>query len=71
MALDKSGLVTDIKQLVATMRAKDTDDDDAYASGLANAIEKYVKSGDVQPNITVQVTPNTGLGKTTGTGKIQ
>lgn len=47
-------------------------DDSKFADGLADAIDAFVKTGEVQPGITVSTTGTAAAqtGATTGTGKI-
>lgn len=43
---------------------------EAYANDLTNAILAFVKSGQVNPGITVQVSTESGSGATNGIGTI-
>lgn len=68
MALNKTGLKTEIKQLLTDMRTKTDISDDEFASRLSNAIDTYVKTativyntGLVAPNGTVSGTFNGNL----------
>lgn len=47
-------------------------DDSKFANGLADAIDAFVKTGEVQPGITVSTTGTAAAqtGATTSTGKI-
>lgn len=56
-----------------TQMRKETEiDDSKFANGLADAIDTFVKTGEVQPGITVSTTGTAAAqtGATTGTGKI-
>lgn len=67
MALVVANLQADI---LAAMQAAFADQSDnpagaqqAFAQGLAQAIDKYIKSGDVQTTVTTSMGPGTGVGK--------
>lgn len=56
-----------------TQMRKETEiDDSKFANGLADAIDTFVKTGEVQPGITVSTTGTAAAqtGATTSTGKI-
>ena len=68
MALDKATLKAALK--TAFSSAVGTDDNyDTIAGDIADAIETFVKSGQVNAGITL-TTPDTINGSTTGTGTI-
>jgi hypothetical protein len=73
MPLDKDGLRTAIKDTFNSAYAQNWSQDQV-ATALANAIDTYVRSGDIV-HVTVQVTDPTnkviGTGTQTGVGKIQ
>ncbi len=48
MPLDKNTLVNDLINMRKSMATKKDTGDSDYANALANAIEKYVKSGTVE-----------------------
>ena len=61
MPLDKATLISDIKNIHNSMKTKVDNQQsniDNYAEQLANAIDKYVKSGDV--NTVGSATAQTG-----------
>lgn len=47
MALNKSKLETDIKQLLEEMMKREQNSFDEFAKRLATAIETYVKQGEI------------------------
>lgn len=56
-----------------TQMRKETEiDDSKFANGLADAIDVFIKTGEVQPGITVSTTGTAvaQTGATTGVGKI-
>ena len=72
MPLNKTALAQSILKLMTDARKETEIDDSKFADGLDNAIDAFVKTGEVQPGITVS-TPGTAsaqTGVTTGTGKI-
>jgi hypothetical protein len=73
MPLDKDGLTVAIKNTFINALSQNWSQDQV-ATALANAIDTYVRGGDIV-HITVQVTDPTnkviGTGTQTGTGKIQ
>ena len=77
MALNKSGLQSDINTLLTALLAFDgsggktqADSIEKFKNDLADAIDKFVKTGTVNAGIAVSVDPNTGVGATTATGTI-
>lgn len=77
MALNKSGLQSDINTLLTALLAFDgssgktqADSIEKFKNDLADAIDTFVKSGQVNAGIAVSVDPNTGIGATTATGII-
>lgn len=54
------------------MRKETEIDDSKFANGMADAIDTFVKTGEVQPGITVSTTGTAAAqtGATTSTGKI-
>lgn len=72
MPLNKTALAQSILKLM-TDASKETEiDDSKFADGLADAIDAFVKTGEVQPGINVSTTGTAAAqtGATTGTGKI-
>lgn len=73
MPLNKTALAQSILKLMTTDARKETEiDDSKFADGLADAIDAFVKTGEVQPGITVSTTGTAAAqtGATTSTGKI-
>jgi hypothetical protein len=72
MPLQKEALAQSILSLMTQMRKETEIDDSKFANGLADAIDTFVKTGEVQPGITVSTTGTAAAqtGATTGTGKI-
>lgn len=72
MPLDKAGLAQSILSLMTQMRKETEIDDSKFANGMADAIDTFVKTGEVQPGITVSTigTAAAQTGATTSTGKI-
>lgn len=72
MALDKAGLAQSILSLVTQMRKEAEIDDSKFANGLADAIDTFVKTGEVQAGIPVSTagSATAQTGATTGPGKI-
>lgn len=66
----KSAMLNAAKQ---TDPKKQADSVDVLAQGIADAVEAFVKSGEVAPGITVATTGTASAqqGQTTGTGKIR
>ncbi|MCW3088936.1 MAG: hypothetical protein JWP81_5 [Ferruginibacter sp.] len=69
MALNKTALKEGIVQLHTDMSAREENSIEEYAERLSDLIDAYVKTGTVQPGITVSVTGGSGV--TTSTGNIQ
>lgn len=72
MSLQKEALAQSILSLMTQMRKETEIDDSKFANGLADAIDTFVKTGEVQPGITVSTTGTAAAqtGTTTGVGKI-
>ncbi len=72
MPLNKTALAQSILKLMTDARKETEIDDSKFANGLADAIDTFVKTGEVQPGITVSTTGTAAAqtGATTGTGKI-
>nr|DAU81292.1 MAG TPA: hypothetical protein [Caudoviricetes sp.] len=72
MPLQKEALAQSILSLMTQMRKETEIDDSKFANGLADAIDTFVKTGEVQPGITVSTTGTAAAqtGATTSTGKI-
>lgn len=72
MPLNKTALAQSILQLMTEARKETEIDDSKFANGLADAIDAFVKTGEVQPGITVSTTGTAAAqtGATTGPGKI-
>lgn len=72
MPLDKAGLAQSILSLMTQMRKETEIDDSKFANGLADAIDTFVKTGEVQAGIPVSTTGSATAqtGATTGSGKI-
>ena len=72
MPLNKTALAQSILKLMTDARKETEIDDSKFADGLADAIDAFVKTGEVQPGITVSTTGTASAqtGSTTGTGKI-
>lgn len=72
MPLDKSGLAQSILSLMTQMRKETEIDDSKFANGLADAIDTFVKTGEVQAGIPVSTTGTAAAqtGATTAPGKI-
>lgn len=72
MPLDKAGLAQSILSLITQMRKKTEIDDSKFANGLADAIDTFVKTGEVQAGIPVSTagSATAQTGATTGPGKI-
>ena len=70
--LDKATLTKDIVSIMTQMRKETEIDDEKFASALADAIDKFVKTGEVQAGIPVATTGSATAqqGATTGVGKI-
>ena len=72
MPLNKTALAQSILKLMTDARKETEIDDSKFADGLADAIDAFVKTGEVQPGITVSTTGTAAAqtGATTGTGKL-
>jgi hypothetical protein len=72
MPLNKTALAQSILKLMTDARKETEIDDSKFADGLADAIDAFVKTGEVQPGITVSTTGTAAAqtGATTSTGKI-
>lgn len=72
MPLNKTALAQSILKLMTDARKETEIDDSKFADGLADAIDAFVKTGEVQPGITVSTTGTAAAqtGATTGPGKI-
>ena len=69
MALDKAGLASAILNLMTRMRAETEIDDSIFANELADAIDTFVKTGEVNAGIPVSTT-GSATAQTTAPGKI-
>lgn len=72
MPLNKTALAQSILKLMTDARKETEIDDSKFADGLTDAIDAFVKTGEVQPGITVSTTGTAAAqtGATTSTGKI-
>lgn len=72
MPLNKTALAQSILKLMTDARKETEIDNSKFADGLADAIDAFVKTGEVQPGITVSTTGTAAAqtGATTSTGKI-
>ena len=72
MALNKAGLASDILDLMTQMRKETEIDDSKFANALADAIDKFVKPGEVPAGIAVSTTGSATAqtGATTAPGSI-
>lgn len=72
MPLNKTALAQSILKLMTDARKETEIDDSKFANGLADAIDAFVKTGEVQPGIPVSTTGSAAAqtGATTGPGKI-
>ncbi len=68
MPLDTPGLKADIMTALTDMESRNSDSKSDLAGALANAFEKFVKSGDLPIGLAV-ATP-AGAGSTSAIGKI-
>ena len=71
MPLNKTALAQSILKLMTDAR-KETEIDSKFANGLADAIDAFVKTGEVQAGIPVSTagSATAQTGATTGPGKI-
>lgn len=72
MALNKTALAQSILKLMTDARKETEIDDSKFANGLADAIDAFVKTGEVQAGIPVSTagSATAQTGATTGPGKI-
>lgn len=72
MPLNKTALAQSILKLMTDARKETEIDDSKFANGLADAIDAFVKTGEVQAGIPVSTTgtAEAQTGTTTGPGKI-
>lgn len=72
MPLNKTALAQSILKLMTDARKETEIDDSKFANGLADAIDAFVKTGEVQPGIPVSTAGSAAAqtGATTGPGKI-
>lgn len=72
MPLNKTALAQSILKLMTDARKETEIDDSKFANGLADAIDAFVKTGEVQVGIPVSTTGTAAAqtGATTGPGKI-
>lgn len=68
MALNKSGLKATIATLMTDMSAKEAVSIDEFSTRLSNAIDVFVKSGEV--NVTVATTGSAAAQSGTGKGTV-
>lgn len=72
MPLNKTALAQSILQLMTEARKETEIDDSKFANGLADAIDAFVKTGEVSAGIPVSTagSATAQTGATTGPGKI-
>lgn len=72
MPLNKTALAQSILKLMTDMRKETEIDDSKFANGLVDAIDAFVKTGEVQAGIPVSTAGSATVqtGATTGPGKI-
>ena len=72
MPLNKTALAQSILKLMTDARKEAEIDDSKFANGLADAIDAFVKTGEVQAGIPVSTagSATAQTGATTGPGKI-
>lgn len=72
MPLQKEALAQSILSLMTQMRKETEINDSKFANGLADAIDTFVKTGEVQAGIPVSTagSATAQTGATTGPGKI-
>ena len=72
MPLNKTALEQSILKLMTDARKETEIDDSKFANGLADAIDAFVKTGEVQAGIPVSTagSATAQTGATTGPGKI-
>lgn len=69
----KASIITAMKKAENNSKVAGATPDEiqqAYAEDLTNAITSFVKSGQVNPGISVQVATDSGSGATNGIGSI-
>lgn len=67
MALNKTGLKTEIVSLLTEMLTKEENSIDAFATALSDLIDVFVKSGTVTVTVTTTGTATNQAGTGTGT----
>jgi hypothetical protein len=67
MALNKSGLKSEIVVILTDMLTKEANSIEEFATRLSDAIDIYVKSGTVNVNVTTTGTATSHTGTGTGT----
>lgn len=72
MPLNKTALAQSILKLMTDAKKETEIDDSKFANGLADAIDAFVKTGEVQAGIPVSTagSATAQTGATTGPGKI-
>lgn len=72
MPLNKTALAQSILKLMTDVRKETEIDDSKFANGLTDAIDAFVKTGEVQAGIPVSTagSATAQTGATTGPGKI-
>ena len=72
MPLNKTAIAQSILKLMTDARKETEIDDSKFANGLADAIDAFVKTGEVQAGIPVSTagSATAQTGATTGSGKI-
>ena len=72
MPLNKTALAQSILKLMTDARKETEIDDSKFANGMADAIDAFVKTGEVQAGIPVSTagSATAQTGATTGPGKI-
>lgn len=72
MPLNKTALAQSILKLMTDARKETEIDDSKFADGLADAIDAFIKTGEVQAGIPVSTagSATAQTGATTGPGKI-
>ncbi|WP_346236159.1 hypothetical protein ABDK00_016870 [Niabella insulamsoli] len=72
MALNKAALKAAILGLMTDMRSREENSDDEYAERLSDAIDAFVRTGEVPAGIAVSTTGSatSQTGTTTSTGTI-
>lgn len=70
MALDKATLKTAIKGIITDMRTREQNADDEFADRLANAIDAFVKTGQVPAGVPFNGSSSVGAVSGTTTAAI-